>query len=148
MSTDSEVREASREFYAALNGMATGNAAAIANTWAHSPTVTSMHPTGGREVGWDQVGEVFSQVAGLSSAGHVELVDSRIEVGGDLAYETGFERGQITIAGRPVSIDQRVTNVYRRDGGTWRMVHHHADLSPAMMEILRELQAGSRATAG
>jgi hypothetical protein len=29
-----------------------------------------------------------------------------------------------------------VTNIYRREGGGWKMVHHHTDVSPAMVEAL------------
>ena len=61
-------------------------------------------------------------------------------VGEDLAYEIGSERGTATIAGESVTIDQRVTNVYRREGGQWKMVHHHSDLSPAMLAIVQRLQ--------
>jgi ketosteroid isomerase-like protein len=47
----------------------------------------------------------------------------------------------VTVAGERVAIEQRVTNVYRREGGEWRIVHHHTDVSPAMVEILSRLQA-------
>jgi ketosteroid isomerase-like protein len=35
-----------------------------------------------------------------------------------------------------VRVDWRVTNIYRREGGGWKMVHHHTDVSPAMVEAL------------
>ncbi|HYU19986.1 MAG TPA: nuclear transport factor 2 family protein [Chloroflexota bacterium] len=34
----------------------------------------------------------------------------------------------------------RVTNIYRREGGEWKMVHHHTDVSPAMNDLLSRLQ--------
>jgi hypothetical protein len=37
-----------------------------------------------------------------------------------------------------------VTNVYRWQAGSWKMVHHHTDLSPAMQEIARDPQAAGR----
>jgi ketosteroid isomerase-like protein len=40
-----------------------------------------------------------------------------------------------------VRIEQRVTNVYRRESGAWKIVHHHADLSPAMIDVLSRLSA-------
>ena len=47
------------------------------------------------------------------------------------------------MAGEQIAIDQRVTNVYRREAGGWKMVHHHTDLSPAMLDLLGRLQAGA-----
>ena len=62
-------------------------------------------------------------------------------MGEDLAYELGTEHGQATLAGEQITIEQRVTNVYRREGGEWKIVHHHTDLSPAMLALLERLQA-------
>jgi hypothetical protein len=55
MSTEDEVRKASEQFYAALNRMGNGDPSSMADAWSHSATVTTMHPIGGREVGWDEV---------------------------------------------------------------------------------------------
>jgi len=60
---------------------------------------------------------------------------------GDVAYELGVERGTLTIAGQTVSnFDNRVTNIYRREVTGWKIVHHHTDLSPAMIDIVSRLQ--------
>ena len=143
MSTEDQVRKASEEFYAALNRMANGDGSSMADIWSHSATVTTMHPIGGREVGWDEVKGPWGQVAELASGGRgqVKLRDQLIQVSGDMAYEVGTEQGQFKLAGEQISIDQRVTNVYRREGGAWKIVHHHSDLSPAMVQVLKRLQA-------
>jgi len=143
MSADDEVRSASNRFYSALNSTLGGDAGAMAAAWSHSATVTTMHPIGGREVGWENAGETWPQFAKLASGGRVELDGQIIQVDGNMAYEVGYERGHVTLAGRQVTVDHRVTNVYRREAGAWKMVHHHADVSPAMQDLLRELQAGS-----
>jgi ketosteroid isomerase-like protein len=65
-----------------------------------------------------------------------------IQVAGDFAYELGVERGKAQLAGEEISIDARVTNIYRRDGGGWKMVHHHGDVSAEMVDLLKRLQAG------
>ena len=46
----------------------------------------------------------------------------------------------MTLAGRQVPIEHRVTNIYRREDGDWKVVHHHTDLSPAMQDVLRDLK--------
>jgi ketosteroid isomerase-like protein len=112
--------------------------------WAHGEDVTTMHPIGGREVGWEQVGPVWHQVASVASGGQVRLSEQLICVGTDLAYEVGIESGEGTLAGERVTFSQRVTNVYRRYGGEWKIVHHHSDPSPAMIEVVQRLQAQAR----
>jgi ketosteroid isomerase-like protein len=141
MSTEDEVRSASAKFYEALNRMTAGDSSQLADIWSHSETVTTMHPIGGEQVGWDAVKESFDQVAGLATSGHVELAGQTIQSGGELAYELGVERGQFQLAGESITIEQRVTNIYRREHGEWKIVHHHADLSPAMLGVLERLQA-------
>jgi len=141
MSAEDEVRAASAKFYAALNSMTQGDASQISDIWSHSETVTTMHPIGGEQKGWTAVRESFEQVSGVATDGRVELADQMIHTGGELAYETGIERGRLKVAGEQVTVDQRVTNVYRREPDGWKIVHHHTDLSPAMLGILERLQA-------
>jgi len=141
MSSEDEVRAASAQFYAALNSMMAGDAAPLAEVWSHGANVSTMHPIGGRQAGWDEVRGSFEQVAQLASGGRAELRDQSIQVAGDMAYEVGVEQGQATLAGEQIAIEHRVTNVYRREAGGWKIVHHHTDLSPAMLDLLGRLQA-------
>jgi ketosteroid isomerase-like protein len=140
MATQDEVRKASEQFYAALNRMLNGDAGPLADIWSHSAAVTTMHPIGGRELGWDKVGQVWKQVAEAFSGGQVKLIDQLIQVTGDMAYEVGTEQGQAKLGGQQVTIEQRVTNVYRREAGGWKIVHHHTDVSSAMTNVLGRLQ--------
>jgi ketosteroid isomerase-like protein len=58
---------------------------------------------------------------------HVAIHES-----GDLACTVGFERGDVSVDGsppRPMTI--RVTHVFRRRHGVWRLVHRHAHFPPA-----------------
>jgi len=139
MSAQDEVRQASKQFYAALSRMANGDARPLADVWLHSAAVTAMHPIGGRQVGWDAVKASFEKVAQLASGGKVELKDQLIHSTDDLAYEVGVEHGQLKLAGQQVSIDHRVTNIYQREAGVWKIIHHHTDTSPAMLDVLSKL---------
>jgi ketosteroid isomerase-like protein len=141
MAAEDEVRDASTKFYAALNSMTDGSAAPMTKIWSHGP-VTALHPIGGRQVGWDEVRGSFEQVAGLATGGHIELRDQRIQaLGDDGAYEVGVEYGQAKLAGENIAIEQRVTNIYRREPDGWKVVHHHTDISPAMVDMLSRLRA-------
>lgn len=140
MSTEDEVRNASNQFYAALNKMVNGSSQSLSDIWSHSSAVTTMHPIGGRQVGWKDVWATWDQTAQVASEGQVKLQDQVIHVAGDMAYEIGIENAGFTIAGQKVTDQVRVTNIYQKEGGTWKIVHHHTDLSPAMVEILHKLQ--------
>jgi ketosteroid isomerase-like protein len=143
MSAADEVREASKKFYAGLNRMINGVNNALVDAWSHNSKVTSMHPIGGREIGWDKVNDSFNQVGKMASEGKVELKDQLINVYGDTAYELGIEKVHAKLAGNEIKDEVRVTNIYRKDGGAWNMIHHHSDTSPAMLELLSRLQAAS-----
>lgn len=147
MSSETDVRKASEKLYAALNSMTKGDARAMSDVWSHDKTVTTMHPIGGREIGWEQVRGSFEQVAGLASGGRVELRDQLITlVGPDVAYEIGIEHGEAKLAGETVQIHQRVTNIYHREAGQWKLVHHATDESPVMVDLLKRLQPAGAGT--
>ncbi|MFC5994414.1 YybH family protein [Pseudonocardia hispaniensis] len=48
---------------------------------------------------------------------------------GDLAYAIGIERGRATVVDQdePGELTLRVTHLFRRENGQWRLVHRHAD---------------------
>ena len=136
MAAEGEIRTASRKFYAALNRMLGGDARSLEDIWSHDSTVLTMHPIGGREIGWEQVRASFEQVARSSTGGRVELTDQLIRIDGEFAYELGVELAQFSISEEPLSVNSRVTNIYRRQAGDWKIVHHHGDKSPGIFEAL------------
>ena len=138
MSTEDDVRAVSDRFYSALSRL---DISQLEGLWSQSSTVSTMHPMGGEQVGWPEVRKSFEDAAGAMTDIHVELDGRLIRTGEDLAYEIGTERGRGKVAGEQIEFEHRVTNVYRREGGQWKMVHHHTDVSPAMVEVLRRLQA-------
>ncbi|GAA2766691.1 hypothetical protein GCM10010103_57320 [Streptomyces paradoxus] len=48
-------------------------------------------------------------------------------VSGDMAYTAGLEHTSASVDGEPRSYTLRVTQVYRREGGEWRVAHRHGD---------------------
>jgi len=139
MSAEEEVRHASKQFYTALNRMANGDPGPMVSAWSHGPEVTALHPIDGREIGWEAVKASFERFAQIATDGNIDLKDQLIHVDGDVAYELGVEQGECKLGGHPVAIKHRVTNIYRREGREWRMIHHHSDTSPAMLAVLAKL---------
>jgi ketosteroid isomerase-like protein len=52
------------------------------------------------------------------------------DVVGDMAYTAGYERTQASINGEPRQYVLRVTQIYRREDGVWKVAHRHADTAP------------------
>ena len=135
MAVEDEIRQASEQFYEALNRMLNGDLEPMMEVWSHGSDVATMHPLGGRETGWEEVRANWEQVAQGFSDGQVSLEDLVVvPLSEDVAYTLGTEHGQATLGEESVSIDWRVTNIYRREGGGWKMVHHHTDVSQTMVE--------------
>ena len=57
-----------------------------------------------------------------------------------MAYELGVEHPQLTLGGQSVIGDIRVTNIYRREAGAWKIVHHHTDPAQSMIDVLSRLE--------
>jgi ketosteroid isomerase-like protein len=83
-------------------------------------------------IGSEEVTQAFHWLATRFS----NLTDYRFElvaagVSGDLAYTLGYERIVFSIDGGPVApFTLRVTHVYRREDGEWKIIHRHADRPP------------------
>jgi ketosteroid isomerase-like protein len=146
MSTEDEVRQASDQFYAALNHLVNGDAGLMTEIWSHSPDATVLHPIAGVTVGWEQVRASWEQFAQLCSGGQVVARDTLIRASGDQAYEVGTESVEVTIAGQTISFQPRVTHIYRQEAAGWKIIHQHTDVEPQLQAILNRLQSSSGQT--
>jgi ketosteroid isomerase-like protein len=135
---DEEVRGAVLRFYEALDALVTGQGtAAMEDAWHHTSRVTASHPMGEWSYGWQEILATWEVVASVGSkdAGGATLRDLRVVVYGDVAYTTciyvaGPKFGGVTV---------NCTNVLHRDGGAWKLVHHHADKSQKIEQGLAAL---------
>jgi len=82
--------------------------------------------------GWDEVSQGFRWIASRFSdctAFRFELVAAGVS--SDLAYTVGYEHISVSMDGVPLEpFTLRVTHVYRRENGEWKIVHRHADPVP------------------
>jgi ketosteroid isomerase-like protein len=137
MAAEDEVRQASEQFYAALNRTLDGDSSPMEQIWPHGSDVSAMHPFGGRMLGWDEVRDSWEQAAQAFSGGQVALDEMVVvPISEDAAYTLGTEHGQGSIGEETVGIDWRATNIYRREAGGWKIVHHHTDFSKEVAEAL------------
>ena len=143
MTTETEVKQASDQFYTALNQMlATGDAGALPAVWSQGQTGSTMNPIGDRELGRDQVLALWEQAGPAFSEGKASVDDLVVvPLGADVAYTVGTERFAGKVGGETFRGEWRATNIYRREDGGWRIVHHHTDINLGMQELLNRLQA-------
>ena len=112
--------------------MAAGDPEPYIDCWVESEDVTLFGAWGPIERGHRQLTDTFRWVGSRFTGGRLVPEDTVAFASGDLAYTVGFERGEVSVDGgpaRPMTI--RVTHVYRRIDGAWRLVHRHADFPPA-----------------
>ena len=94
-------------------------------------TQVPSHPVRGREERerWDEVSQVFRWLAsGFSdcTASRFELIAAGVSRGPGLYGRLGTHLGFLgRRAGRPYTL--RVTHVYHRENGEWKIVHRHGD---------------------
>ncbi|WP_411963956.1 YybH family protein [Haloferax sp. YSMS24] len=140
--TEDEVGAVSDRFYDALTQMANGDAKPMLDLWPHNDYVSTMHPIGGREVGWDEVKGPWQAVADMAAGGEVRPSDRYIRVVGDAAYELVTENVTMSLGTESIEGAYRATNVYQLEDGEWNIVHHHSDIAEEFIEIVQRLGGG------
>ena len=128
------VRQATDEFYAALNAMFEGNVEPMKAVWSHAEDVTYMGPDGKFTVGWDQVLADWESQAARKLGGTIRPDAIHVTVGQDLATVECYEVGENIIGGKPQPVSLRATDVFRKESGQWKMIGHHTDTLPYLQQ--------------
>jgi ketosteroid isomerase-like protein len=92
--------------------------------------VTLANPLGLTSRGWDEVEKTMEFAASRYRDGepiHYERISEFATT--DLGYMVEFERSQVKVGGAdemsPVAL--RVTTIFRREDGEWKIAHRHAE---------------------
>src|SRR5918995_1063798 len=111
MAAEDEVRQASEQFYAALNSTINGDPGPMMEVWSHGSDASAMHPFGGRSLGWEEVRAGWEQAAQAFSGGQVTLDEMVVfAISEDAAYTLGTEHGQGKVGEQTLRIDWRGAN--------------------------------------
>jgi ketosteroid isomerase-like protein len=95
--------------------------------WADSSDVSFIHPLG-HEHGWEAVKNVFEKLMGETfSERSLKVKDLRVHAYGDAAWaEFYFDfAAKVRKDGTAIETHGRETQIYRKMGGRWRLVHVH-----------------------
>lgn len=115
MSDRDAVLFANEAFYMAF---AERNMEAMEKSWAESETVTCIHPGWGVLQGHEKVMQSWLSILANPDSPEISCRNATAHVHGAMAVVTCFEEidGNFLIA----------SNIFVKDGSTWRLVHHQA----------------------
>jgi ketosteroid isomerase-like protein len=81
--------------------------------------------------GQAELDELFTHLADtFSGCQSYEFELLAAEVLGDVAYTVGLEHTSATVDGEPRAYTLRATQIYRREGGEWKVAHRHGSSPP------------------
>jgi ketosteroid isomerase-like protein len=104
-----------------------------AQVWDNSPEVSFIHPLGHAH-GWGEVKGFFTDVmGGMFSERKLTPRDIQVHVHGDSAWSEFYWHFTATQKkdGAQVQSDGRETQIYRKAGDRWVLVHVHYSAMPA-----------------
>lgn len=134
---DPSVREAIARLHAAMAGVAMGDVSAIKALYSHSAEATSFFGWGGYERGWDAVEKRWDWAGRQFKGGSVSYENLTTVVTQDMFLVTDIETyANQCMAGVEgvTGWSNRVTHIFRREGGEWRLVHRHGNRLEAQYE--------------
>lgn len=121
--------QAMRQLASAVQDLLRGDGHAYRNQWSHGDDVTMMGAYGGLATGHDQVTAAIDRAAHNYTHWNPEYREEPIaaQTVGDIGYV--ILRESVTNRTHPHHPPRlrRVTVLYRRENGTWKIFHHHSD---------------------
>lgn len=117
-------------YHLAVPGITQGDPAPVKELYSRLDDVTLANPFGGIARGWAQVEARLDQAARQFQDGEMLGFDTITSyTARDTAYlvETEHFRARLDGAPAPEEFALRVTSIFRREEGYWKLVHRHAD---------------------
>ncbi len=121
------------QYHLAIGEFMKGNPEPAKKMFSHRDDVTLANPRGVVAHGWRQVAQAMERAASTRREGEIvgfEVVEKNVT--SELAYVVEVERmkGKFGAREEIAPYDLRVTMIFRPEGGTWKVVHRHADQIP------------------
>ena len=125
-----DLREVLSQYHKALDDFSRGDPEPVKNIFSHRENVILANPFGPAVRGWKKVSEALDFASSRFRGGKVTDITTVGEYATpDLATIFEIERWNSRVSGREemASFELRVTNTFRREDDTWKLVHRHAD---------------------
>lgn len=128
--TDSELERLMGADHRATDAMCQGDPEPKRQLYSRRDDVTLANPLGPPARGWAQVSAVLDRAAAVLRDGEPATFEriSAFETP-ELAYIVEIERINVKVGGAEErsQVALRATTVFRREDGSWRVAHRHAD---------------------
>ena len=118
------------EYHRAGHEITNGNPDVYKQLYSRQDDVTLANPFGPPARGWSDVSSRLDRAAENFRDGEVVGFENvSTVIGSDLAYTVEIEsyRARVGKADEITPVSVRVTTIFRREGGIWKVVHRHAD---------------------
>lgn len=113
--------------YEAELALHNGDAAPRRDLWSRNEPVSVLGAWRNAH-GQRELDELFTSLASsFSDCTSYAFELQAYDVVADMAYTAGLEHTSASVDGRPRSYTVRATQVYRREGGEWKVAHRHGD---------------------
>ena len=112
---------ANEAFYQAF---ADGDAQAMREVWSTEAAASCLHPGWGAIIGNDEVLKSWMAILANPDAPAIACRDATGRIQGDIGIVICFEQlGDVSLI---------ATNLFHREGGAWKMIHHQAGPTTAV----------------
>lgn len=115
---------------AAATAYCQGDATPVNTLVARHHLASFFGPDGGNLQGAESIKAAFAKGASAFGAGgksRLEIIHAHAD--GDAAYWCGLQHAEVETDGKTVPMTLRITELFRREDGDWKLVHRHADVA-------------------
>jgi ketosteroid isomerase-like protein len=134
---EASVRAAIARLHAAMAKVANGDVSEIKRLYSHTADATSFYGWGGYEKGKEAVSKRWDWAGQQFKGGAVRHENITTVITPEMFYVTDietFENQRVAGVEGVTSWSNRVTHIFRREQGEWRLIHRHANRLEAQHE--------------
>jgi ketosteroid isomerase-like protein len=112
----------------AINQQSQGHPEPFLELWSHADDVSIMAAIGGYQVGFEEVSKLLTAASKTQSFETWSAENLVTGVADDLAFSVEPEHYGRRAEGKEEEMKLRATQIYRREGEGWKVIHRHGDV--------------------
>jgi ketosteroid isomerase-like protein len=112
----------------AITQQSQGHPEPFLELWSHADDVSVMAAIGGYQVGFEQVSKLLTAASKTQTFESWSAENLVTIVGDGLAFSVELEHYGRHTDGQKEEMTLRATQIYRREGDEWKVIHRHGDI--------------------